>query len=61
MTQLKIKQIWKKKASGDKVKVIKLFSDEAKVMDIDGPNQGKQYMVKNYQFNNVDYILIRNA
>lgn len=61
MTKPKIKQIWRKKASGDKVKVIKLFSSAVKVIDIDGSNQGVQYMIPKYKLNNVDYILISNG
>jgi len=61
MAQPKIGQVWRKKSSGDRVKVIKLFASEVKVIDTDGANQGKQYMIPNHKLNNVDYILIRNA
>ncbi|MFC1599634.1 hypothetical protein ACFL3T_01235 [Patescibacteria group bacterium] len=61
MVKPRIGQIWRKKASGDRVKVIKLFGSEVKVIDTDGSNQGKQYMIPNHKLNNVDYILISNA
>ncbi len=61
MIKPQIGQIWRNKASDDRVKVIKLLSGEVKVMDTDGSNQGKQYMIPNHKLNGNDYILIKNA
>lgn len=49
---------WRNKASGDRVKVIKLLAGEVEVMDIDGANHGKHFNIPNRKFNNVDYIKV---
>lgn len=59
MIQPKLGQIWKNKASGDRVKVIKLLPGHVKVMDTEGSNYGKQYEIPLHKLNNVDYILIK--
>ncbi len=61
MIKPQLKQVWRKKTSGDRLKVIKLLSGETKVIDTDGSNQGKQYMIPNHKLNGVDYILISNG
>ena len=58
MIQPKIHQIWKNKASGDRVKVLKLLPGHVKVIDTEGSNQGNQFEIPIHKFQ-TDYILIR--
>jgi len=46
----KVGQIWRNKATNDRVKVVKLLPGHVKLFDTDGSNQGKQFQVEMHTF-----------
>jgi len=59
-TQVKIGQVWKNKKTKDKVKVMKLLGDRAKLFDMDGSNYGRQFEEENHVII-TQYQIIKDA